>query len=322
MERPSEPGRTAPDSPSTASGRWLGLGVGLLSRLPFWLLYRLSDLTFVILYFLVRYRRRVVDANLASSFPEMTAKERARVRRRFYLNFTDYIFETVKLLHVSDAQMRRRMVFEGVDITDGYLRQGRPVVVYFSHCGNWEWAPSVTLWSSLVAGKDAEFCQIYRPLRSRAMDELMLRLRARFGSVSLTKRMAFLDLMRYRRQGIPTMTGFMSDQKPSHGDIIHVVNFLHHPTAVITGTETAARRLDAAVVYWDMHKPRRGRYRIVTRLITDTPRELPEGAITDHYASLLAATIRREPSIWLWTHKRWKNPVTAADDGTRIPYEY
>ena len=286
------------------------------------MLYRLSDFTFVVLYFLVRYRRKVVDDNLASSFPDTSPSERAKVRRRFYRNFSDYIFETIKLLHVSDDTMRRRMTFEGVDITDTYLRQGRQVIVYFSHCGNWEWAPSVTLWSSLTPGRDAEFCQIYRPLRSRAMDELMLTLRGRFGSVSLSKRMAFLDLMRYRRQGMPAMTGFMSDQKPSHGDIIHVVNFLNHPTAVITGTETAARRLDAAVVYWDMHKLSRGHYNIVTRLITDAPGQLPEGAITDRYASLLAATIRREPSIWLWTHKRWKNPVTMADDGSRIPYEY
>lgn len=307
---------------SGKSGRWLRLVVGLVARLPFWVLYRLSDFTFVVLYFLVRYRRKVVDDNLASSFPDTSPSERAKVRRRFYRNFSDYIFETIKLLHVSDDTMRRRMTFEGVDITDTYLRQGRQVIVYFSHCGNWEWAPSVTLWSSLTPGRDAEFCQIYRPLRSRAMDELMLTLRGRFGSVSLSKRMAFLDLMRYRRQGMPAMTGFMSDQKPSHGDIIHVVNFLNHPTAVITGTETAARRLDAAVVYWDMHKLSRGHYNIVTRLITDAPGQLPEGAITDRYASLLAATIRREPSIWLWTHKRWKNPVTMADDGSRIPYEY
>lgn len=287
-----------------------------IARLPFWLLYAISDVTFVIICYVARYRRSVVAKNLAESFPEMTARELARIRRRFYRNFSDYIFETIKLLHVSDGEMRRRMTFSGVEIADSYLRQGRPVVAYFSHCGNWEWAPSVTLWSSLVAGRDAEFCQIYRPLRDRAMDALMLRLRSRFGSVSLPKRMAFLDLMRYKKRGMPTITGFMSDQKPSHGDPVHVVRFLCHPTAVITGTETAARRLDAAVVYWDMEKRSRGHYHITFHLITDNPTQLPEHAITDRYVALLQRTIMRNPSIWLWTHKRWKHAVTFADSDT------
>jgi len=284
--------------------------LGLLARLPFGVLYFLSDITFVVLYHMARYRRRTVEKNLQESFPDLSPEDRKGIMRRFYRNFADYIFETVKLLHISDAAIRTRMTFSGIDTVDRYLKEGRTVVAYFSHCGNWEWAPSITLWSSLAPGKDAEFCQIYRPLRNRVMDEIMLRLRSRFGSVSLPKKRAFLDLLRYRRQGIPTITGFMSDQKPSHGDAGHIVRFLNHPTAFITGTETVARKLDAAVIYWDMTKPSRGHYHIDIRLITDTPCGMPPGDITARYASLLGQTITRQPDIWLWSHKRWKNPVS------------
>ena len=75
-----------------------------------------------------------------------------------------------------------------------------------------------------------------------------------------------------------------------------------------------ARRLDAAVVYWDMRKTSRGRYHIDMKLITDAPNQLPQGAITDRYVSLLSQTIRRDPAIWLWSHKRWKHPVTMPTD--------
>ncbi len=67
-----------------------------------------------------------------------------------------------------------------------------------------------------------------------------------------------------------------------------------------------------------MHKTSRGHYRIKTRLITDNPAQLPEFAITDRYISLLQQTIEADPAIWLWTHKRWKNKVTFADNGTKI----
>lgn len=297
------------DGKTSISFRLLTTMLKLMAHLPFWMHYRLSDLTFVLLYYIDRYRRRIVDSNLAASFPEMTPRQRRRICRMFYLNFCDYIFETIKLLHVSDKQMRSRMTFSGVDTTDASLRAGRPVVAYFSHCGNWEWAPSITLWSTLTPGKDAEFCQIYRPLRNQAMDSLMLHLRSRFGSVSLAKNMAFLDLMRYRKRGIPTITGFMSDQKPSHGDPTVVTTLLNRPTAMISGTETLARKLDMAVIYWDMEKPGRGRYRLTCRLICENPAEMTEHSITLSYAAMLQETIERNPSIWLWTHNRWKYPV-------------
>lgn len=285
-----------------------------LALLPFRALYILSDLLYFLLYHVVRYRKGVVRKNLAESFPEKSEKELRQIERQFFRNFADYIVETLKLLHISDKAMMQRMTFSNVEIIDSPLKSGRPVVCYFAHLGNWEWAPSITLRSSLKAGTDAEFCQIYRPLRNQWFDSLMLKIRGRFGAVSLPKRRSFLDLLRYKKKGIPTVTGFMSDQKPSHGDPVHIVKFLNHPTAVITGTETVANRLDALPVYWHMSKPRRGHYHIrvepmpLASEANDSSRS--PYPLTDKYISLLEANIRENPSLWLWSHKRWKNPVS------------
>lgn len=286
-------------------------GLHALARLPFGVLYAISSaLAPVVGRF---YRRKLVEKNLRESFPEKTPAQLRQIRRRFYRNFTDQLVETIKLLHVSDREIKERMEFVDLEVADRHLRQGRPVVAYFCHCGNWEWVPSITRWTSLKVSTDNDaqttFCQVYRPLRNEWFDQLMLGLRKRFGSVGLPKRTAFLDLMRYRRKGIPTMTGFMSDQKPSTGDPGHILPFLNHPTAFISGTETLARRLDAAVIYYDMERTSRGHYRVTLRPITDAPAEVPDGWITRRYASLLSQTIIRDPSIWLWTHNRWKHPV-------------
>ncbi len=288
----------------------------MLAWIPLRVLYVLSDIAFVILYHLIRYRKKIIFRNLRSSFPDKTEREINGIARRFYHNFADQVVETIKLLHISDKEMRRRMTFEPSDIVriDRWLNEKRPVVAFFSHCFNWEWAPSITLWSKLQPGVDAQFCQIYRPLRNDWADALMLKLRSRFGAVSLPKKVAFLDLMRYQKRGIPTVTGFMSDQHPSSGDPGHIVDFLNHPTAMITGTETVARRLDAAVVYWDMHRIGRGRYHIKMATITDSPATLPSGEITERYATLLQATIMRDPASWLWSHNRWKHAVAFPEE--------
>lgn len=291
---------------------WLLKG---LARLPFGALYKIADGLFIIIYYLVRYRRGTVEKNVRESFPEKSEKQRQKIIRKFYRNFADYIVETIKLDHVSDDEIKERLCFEGVEIIDSLMERGRSITAYFAHCGNWEWAPSVTLWSRFKANEEAWFCQVYRPLKNKFFDEYFLHLRSRFNSRSFQKTTVFRDLIKLRQTGLPAITGFMSDQKPSHGDKDnHRLMFLNHPTAVITGTENLSRRLGNAVIYWDMYREGRGRYRIVVRPITEDISTMSPMAVTDTYMEMLSQTINRDPSIWLWSHNRWKNPVKMGKD--------
>jgi len=298
----------------------LGL-LHILAMLPLGALYVVSDVVSCMLYHFARYRRSVVRENLTACFPEMTPDELRRTIRGVYRNFGDYVVETIKLLHISNRQMERRMTFSGVEVIDRYLDEGRTVVCYFSHTGNWEWAPSIVLRFRHREDSSCDLGQIYRPLRNRRMDALMLRLRSRFGSVSIPKKTALRFFIESRRKGNAAVVGFMSDQKPSHGDPVRVLSFFGRPTAVITGTETLARRLDTAVVYWDMSKPRRGHYHIDVIPMADHAADTEPYELTRRYFENLEGTIRRRPDIWLWTHKRWKtSPVNweDVDPETRI----
>lgn len=280
------------------------------SRLPFWLLYRIADIIYLITCYIVKYRKDIVVRNISESFPDLTPKQRHRIIHRFYRHFADYIVETIKLNHISDRQMKKRMVFENIELVDNLLAKGRSVVTYFSHCGNWEWATSVALWSRFGIERTAQYCQVYRPLKDRWFDSYFLRLRSRFDTLSIKKTSVLRELIRMKRDNKLSVTGFMSDQKPSGGDTSHILMFLNHPTAVITGTETLARKLDMSVIYFDMEKVKRGHYRITLRLIAEDCSSMPEMSITDTYIRMLEQNILRDPSIWLWTHNRWKHKVT------------
>lgn len=287
-----------------------------IALLPFWALYALSDVLFFFFYHIVRYRRKLVDKNLAASFPEMTEAERHKISRKFYRNFTDYLVETIKVLHISDEEMKKRMEFVSLDTENDILMGDRSVAAYFSHCFNWEWATSVTLWMDAEKDKNIYIGKIYRPLKNEGFDRLFLKIRDRFNSYSIPKKATLRRLLEVRREGRIWLVGFMSDQKPSHGDPTYVTTFLNHPTAMITGTETLARRLGAAAIYWDMEKLRRGYYRITCRLLADDVSKTEPMAVTEAYARMLETTIRRDPSIWLWTHNRWKHPVFAPENKT------
>lgn len=280
------------------------------ARLPFGVLYAVSSVAAAALYHVIRYRRAVVRDNLKACFPEADDKWLKKVEKDFYRNFTDNVVETLKLLHVKDDDMAVRMEFSGTDIIDRLLSEGKSIVVYFGHFFNWEWAPSVSLHTEEKPSDKVVFAQVYRPLRSKAFDGLMLGLRSRFHSESIDKIRTLRRLIELQRSGITSITGFMSDQHPSHGDPGYITTLLGRPTAMISGTETLARRLKMAVVYWDMEKISRGHYRITTRLMSENAADEAPGTLTGNYIRLLETTIRRDPALWLWSHKRWKHPVT------------
>ncbi|MDE6137141.1 MAG: lysophospholipid acyltransferase family protein [Muribaculaceae bacterium] len=298
----------------TAGFRLLEWTMRGAARLPMGVLYAFSDIGYLLLRYVVRYRLRTVRANLAASFPDKSRSELRRIERGFYRHFADNAVESVKMLHISADEMRRRMRFENVELIDRLFGEGRDIVAYFSHCGNWEWATSVALNTRTRSGSEADYGFVYRPLKEKLFDAMMLEIRTRFGASAYPKATVFRELIRLRRSGKRFITGFMSDQKPSHGDPTQVLMFLNHPTAMITGTETVARKLDTAVIYWDMRRERRGYYVIDCKLVALSAAAEKQGRVTAEYARLLQQTIERQPSMWLWTHKRWKNPVNMSTD--------
>lgn len=276
--------------------------------------YFLADILYFLIYRLGRYRLRTVRDNLRRAFPTRGEKELREIERRFYRNFADSVVETLRLRWISDREMMRRMEFVNTAEIDRLMASGKSIVVYFAHTFNWEWAPSVSLHTRLKPSADVVFAQIYRPLKSEFFNNMMLRLRARFHSESFPKASALRCLLKLRKRGAVSITGFMSDQHPSHGDHGHLTTLLGIPTLMITGTETLGRKLGMAAVYWDMEKTSRGHYRITTVPIADDLSTVPEGEATERYTRLLEQTILRDPAIWLWSHKRWKHPITQTNE--------
>ena len=174
----------------------LWLGLHLLALLPFRVLYIISDLLCFVTADIVGYRRRLVEANIRSSFPEKSEKEISRIIKGFYRHFTDTFVETIKLLHVSDSEMRRRIVFENVEKVDEYTKAGKSIGIYAAHYCNWEWLSSITLWADNQ--ESIHYSQVYRPLRNKWFDSFYFGLRKRFHSDSLPKNGVLRALLGYR----------------------------------------------------------------------------------------------------------------------------
>lgn len=275
----------------------------LLSLLPLWVLYRISDVLYYLIYYIVRYRRRLVRKNLTESFPGKTSSEIIHTEKEFYSWFCDYIVETIKLMSISESEIKRRMKFEGVELIDKYVNNGRPCAVYLGHYCNWEWVTSLPLWVSTAA----ECGQIYHVLENPDFNALFLYIRSRFGAVSVSMAETLRYIVRRRKEGKTLVMGFIADQTPFWNNIHYWTKFLNHDkTAVLTGAERLAKQADFATFYLDIHREKRGYYVAEFKMITDKPKECAEFEITETSTRMLETSIHRQPYLWLWTHNRWK----------------
>lgn len=299
--------------------------VWLLSILPLWLLFGLSEAIYVLVYYVVRYRRKVVRRNLTSSFPEKDEKDIRRIERRFYHWLCDYMAETIKLLSISDRKLLKRMEIRGGEQLEAVFDRGQDCASMMGHYGNWEWMSATKL--AFPHHPEALVGLIYHPLYNDAFDRLFIDVRSAHGGTCVPKNDILRHLVTLRREGRRSMFGYISDQAPRWHNIHLWLPFLGHDTPVFTGGERIMRKMDNAVFYVDVDRPRRGHYVFTYRLISEHAAQEEENAITHRFFEMLEETIHRDPAYYLWTHNRWKRTHEEFDrqyvmvNGRAIPRE-
>lgn len=275
----------------------------LLSYIPFRLLYIISDGMFYILYYIIRYRRAIVRKNLTESFPGKQLHEIKLIEKKFYHFFMDMLLESCKLASISKEEIRRRMVFKNVEEVNAMLRQKKSVAVYLGHYGNWEWVSSMPLWLE----KDIVGAQIYHKLRNKSIDKIMLHIRERMGAecINMHKTARFITTLAAEHK-VSTI-GFIADQSPKKRESHHFLNFLNHNAPVLTGTEKIIKHYKFEAFYLDVRRTKRGFYEAEFINMHDNPQTLPDFELTTLYFNHLEQSIKRQPELYLWTHRRFKH---------------
>jgi KDO2-lipid IV(A) lauroyltransferase len=273
----------------------------LLAILPFPLLYLFSDGVYLIMYHLLRYRRKVVRENLTNSFPEKPQKEIQEIEKRFFRYFCDLFLETFKTLTISKENMVEHCRFEPetLAIFEQLAMENQSFMFVLGHFGNWEWGGN----TFSICCKHQLYV-IYHPLSNKYFNGLIYRMRTRFGTRLIPMKDTLRDMLKNRNK--LTATAFIADQSPLPSNA-YWMEFLHQDTPVFLGIEKIALKIHYPIVYVSIRRVKRGYYRVFAKRI-----ELPltiqkTGMITEIHTRRLEADIRSQPENWLWTHRRWKH---------------
>lgn len=276
----------------------------MISLLPLRVLYCISDVLYLLLYKLIGYRRRVVRNNLSTSFPEKDEKERRTIEKKFYHFFCDYIIETIKLLSIRRKTLLKHMEYRNMEEIERCFDEGQSVCALLGHYCNWEFLTTVNVgWKRYP---EAKVGLVYHPLSSKVVDRLIIATRQHTGGVAVPKQEVLRYMIRYKQQGLHSLFGLISDQSPKWENIHLWLPFLNHETPVFTGAERLIRKMNNAVFYAEMSRPKRGKYVVNFQLMTREPGTLEENELTRMFFTRLEETIRQTPHLYLWSHDRWK----------------
>ena len=275
-----------------------------VSLLPLRIIYLFTDFFFLLLITIVPYRKKVIAGNLRRSFPGKSDRELRRIRIRFYRHFTDLLAEGIKNLGISEKSLRRRLVVQNPELMDDLYRRNKSVLLVSGHYNNWEW---------LITGQNLLFPHqavgIGMPMSSAFWDKKVNARRGRFGMRILHSKNVKEGFERLKDECIATLV--LSDQSPGDSRKAYWMPFLSQQTAVLFGCEQMAHTYNHAVVFFVLHKVRRGHYSMELKLITDNPSAMEWGGITEAHTKLLEQEIIAKPQYWLWSHKRWKRDIPA-----------
>lgn len=279
----------------------------LINLLPLRVLYLLSDLAWLLLQYVLRYRRKVVRLNLTRSFPEKSLPEIRRIERRFYRQFCDTLVEGVHGITMSPERLKKHMTFGNTKAIEDYVNEGRTVILTSGHYGNYEWLTAVKLFFET----DVPMYTVYRRIKSAPVEKLMNAIRSKWRNVNIDKNESVRAIEMNQRNGIRAVYGLVSDQKPSptNPNRWYWTRFLHQDTPFLTGAEHFSVKYDCPVMYGHVERLARGRYHCEFELLAEHPAALQPGELTELFARRLEKDLMEAPEYWLWTHKRWKYAV-------------
>jgi KDO2-lipid IV(A) lauroyltransferase len=292
-----------------AIGYYLFYGINwIFTLLPLPVLYIFSDFLYLVLYYIVSYRRNVVATNLKNSFPEKTDKELKVIEKKFYRHLSDLLIETFKSTHMTSANQKKRFTYNNLEIMDKLREEKRDIIAVMGHYNNWEWPtllPYYLKYTTII---------IYKPLQNKYFNRFINNHRSEHGIVLTPTSQVIREIINYRKNDINTVSVFISDQIPSKGDIKYWTTFLNQDTAVFTGAGKIASKYDMAMVFFHVQKVKRGYYNLNIELLFDHTAGLSEEVITEKHVRRLEDIIKEKPENWIWSHRRWKHKKPVEND--------
>jgi KDO2-lipid IV(A) lauroyltransferase len=266
--------------------------------------YAFARLLARIMYHLDRRHRVVGLDNLRHAFGDAyNEAERDRIVRGVYEHFCMMLME---ILHIPrklhPTTWRDRITLVGHEAVLDRLVSGGPMIMLSGHYGNWEMA------GYLFGVFGFPPNSVARTLDNPYLDAFLRRFREQTGQRMIPKNGGYDQMLEVLRTG--GVLSFLADQDAGQRGLY--VDFFGRPASTHKAIALLALEHRAPVVVGYARRIGPGfRYEVGCDGVIE-PDEWTGGAddvrlLTQRYTAALESVIRRDPTQYLWLHRRWKH---------------
>lgn len=272
-----------------------------LGKLPKRAIYVLSDFLYLIGFYVIQYRKKVVFENLKNAFPDKPEKEIKTIAKRFFLHLSDVMIENVASLYMKPDKIKNFVTIRNIEVLTNLYKKNKNITALIGHYGNWEFLTTVPPYTSYTV------LTVYKPLKNKFFDKKTYEMRERLEAIPIPMKKVYKGIYKYEQKRKPYILGMVADQSPPKREINYWTNFLNQETAFFTGSAKIAKRFNHAVIFIAVHKIERGHYEVKFINLFEDAKEVEEKEIIETYTHTLEQIIREKPEYWLWSHRRWKH---------------
>ena len=273
----------------------------IISKLPFRLFYWFSDCIYILVYYIIGYRKKIVRNNILIALPHISEEKRLVIEKKFYHHMCDMFLEMIKTMSISSEEMKERFKITNIELLKEYEQKNKSIILLAAHYASWEWLLSINESTSFKC------YGVYKKVNNKYFDAKVRAIRSKFKSVLVTTDNTIALINDNEKNGIMSLYGLASDQSPQVHKTFHWQQFMGITVPVHTGAEMLAKRYDLEVVFAKVKKVKRGYYEATFVPIANNPKSIPDYEITDAYLKEVEQQILEAPEFYFWTHKRWKH---------------
>lgn len=272
-----------------------------ISILPFKILYFLSDCFYVLLYYIIGYRKKTVRSNLKMVFPNLNDFERKEIEKKSFHYLCDTFLEMIKTMTISKTEIGKRFIVTNLDYYLELEKKGKSIALMTAHYASYEWAISINLNSTFLG------VGIYKKITNPYFDKLVKNIRSKFKATLITTKetKSFMEARDVDKR--LCLYGFASDQTPRRAENNHWYRFLGIETPIHIGAELLAKKFDMNVAFLKTKRVKRGFYETTIELLSDNIATIPDYEISELFIKKVEEQIYEAPEFYLWSHKRFKH---------------
>ena len=267
-----------------------------------------------------RYRKDVVTANLARSFPEMDYDDLETLSKQFYRHFGEIVAEAVWFGGCRGEKGRRKLIDSHIVEIDNsaefnaFFDRSSTVMLLNSHAGNWELMGGIAQYDhgdpALRHWDYPEVVVLYKALYSKFWDRVMgdnrcapVSDRNYEGYVEADSILRFAIAHRREKK----LYVFNTDQYPYWlVQRYDVGTFLNQQTLAMGGGAVLACKMGMSVAYIRWKREGRGHYKMTFVPLCENASESTPDEIMKLYYKHLEEDIQAQPWNYIWTHKIWR----------------